>query len=162
MRTFYFVVIEVSSGEYGDVVPMLVKAWNAYVAENMSRGSSTSSNTNSNFKQMMVSILPCTMKSENKNIFGGVSQLSQVSCFLYKCVLVHEMWKSVQYIIEYREIFSCKGLSLEYTNHFDTSFSISRFLENFLVLFYNFYYKIFKYQSINSWLRWKSIIGAFL
>lgn len=44
----------------------------------MSRGSSTSGTSSSNFKQMMVSILPCTMKSENKSIFGGVSQLSQV------------------------------------------------------------------------------------
>lgn len=93
---------------------------------------------------------------------AALANLHRYRVFLYKCVLVHEMWKSVQYIIEYRETFSCKGLSLEYTNHFDTSFSISRFLENFLVLFYNFYYKIFKYQSINSWLRWKSIIGAFL
>jgi hypothetical protein len=57
---------------------MLVKAWKVYVAENMSRGNSASSSTSSNFKQMMVSMLPCTIKAENKSIFGGVSQLSQV------------------------------------------------------------------------------------
>ena len=78
--TCFLIVIEVSSGEYGDVVPTLVKAWNAYMLENVSPGSSArSSSTSSNFKQMMVSFLPCAMKSENKSIFGGVSQLSQVS-----------------------------------------------------------------------------------
>ena len=70
-------VIEVSSGEYGDVVPMLVKAWNAYVTKHMSRANSASNSTSSNFKQMMVSILPCTIKTEKQSIFGGVSQLSQ-------------------------------------------------------------------------------------
>ena len=65
---------------------MLVKAWNAYVAKHMSRANSASSSTSSNFKQMMVSILPCTIKTEKQSIFGGVSQLSQV------WYLVHKFW----------------------------------------------------------------------
>ena len=75
-------MIEVSSGEYGDVLPKLIGAWNTHVAENLCRENSTSSSTNSSLKQMMVSILPCTVKTQNKSIFGGVSQLSQVRFFL--------------------------------------------------------------------------------
>ena len=68
-----------SSGVYGDAVPLLAKAWSAHVAENMKpKRCSTSSSASTNFKNVMRSVLPCTMKIKKKSIFGGVSQLSQV------------------------------------------------------------------------------------
>ena len=72
-----------SSGEYGDVVPGLVKAWKAHcdatkkTEKGMQNGSSQ---PNAYFKQMMVSILPrCTIKEQNNTMLGDVGQLSQVS-----------------------------------------------------------------------------------
>ena len=93
---FLFTVIEVSSGEYGDVVPRLVKAWKAHqAAESVTLFANNNNNENSNpyFKQMMVSILPrCAVKgqSNRSSVFGGVSQFSQVGNLVHFYV---KRWK---------------------------------------------------------------------